>query len=108
MCIPGCLLVVTSIIWLSAPEGRITLTCMRPGDRAALLLCYTKCCAQLLQSGQCWTNAWPLIKQFVSLQARDSDESTQTKKARVVWTPEMHQQFVEAVQALGIDSAHLS
>ena len=35
---------------------------------------------------------------------RDSDESTQTKKARVVWTPEMHQQFVEAVQALGIDS----
>ncbi|KAK9865277.1 hypothetical protein WJX84_009894 [Apatococcus fuscideae] len=35
---------------------------------------------------------------------RDSDEAT-AKKPRVVWTVEMHQQFVNAVNQLGIDKA---
>ena len=35
---------------------------------------------------------------------RDAEESA-AKKPRVVWTVEMHQQFVQAVNTLGIDSA---
>ena len=38
------------------------------------------------------------------LQRRDSDEATTAKKQRVVWSVEMHQQFVAAVNQLGIDS----
>ncbi|CAK0740146.1 hypothetical protein CVIRNUC_001228 [Coccomyxa viridis] len=36
---------------------------------------------------------------------RDSDEATTAKKQRVVWSVEMHQQFVAAVNQLGIDKA---
>lgn len=36
---------------------------------------------------------------------RDSDETGSAKKQRVVWNQEMHQQFVEAVQTLGVDKA---
>ena len=32
------------------------------------------------------------------------DENTSAKKPRVVWSVEMHQQFVNAVNSLGIDS----
>lgn len=39
------------------------------------------------------------------LQRRDSDDGVSAKKARVVWSVEMHQQFVQAVNQLGIDSA---
>lgn len=35
------------------------------------------------------------------------DENTSAKKPRVVWSVEMHQQFVNAVNSLGIDSKHL-
>ncbi len=36
----------------------------------------------------------------------DSDgEGGNAKKARVVWSVEMHQQFVNAVNTLGVDSA---
>lgn len=35
-------------------------------------------------------------------------EGTSAKKARVVWSVEMHQQFVNAVNTLGVDSASLS
>ena len=38
------------------------------------------------------------------LQWRDSDDGVSAKKARVVWSVEMHQQFVQAVNQLGIDS----
>lgn len=38
------------------------------------------------------------------MQRRDSDETGSAKKQRVVWNQEMHQQFVEAVQTLGVDS----
>ncbi|KAK9802974.1 hypothetical protein WJX73_002283 [Symbiochloris irregularis] len=38
-------------------------------------------------------------------QRRDSDETGSAKKQRVVWNQEMHQQFVEAVQALGVEKA---
>ena len=31
-------------------------------------------------------------------------EGTSAKKARVVWSVEMHQQFVNAVNTLGVDS----
>lgn len=34
----------------------------------------------------------------------DNDDSTTTKKPRVVWSVELHQQFVAAVNQLGIDS----
>lgn len=40
----------------------------------------------------------------VIMQRRDSDEATTAKKQRVVWSVEMHQQFVAAVNQLGIDS----
>nr|BBK07877.1 algal B-type response regulator [Coccomyxa sp. KJ] len=36
---------------------------------------------------------------------RDSDDGVSAKKARVVWSVEMHQQFVQAVNQLGIDKA---
>ncbi|KMT07644.1 hypothetical protein BVRB_6g147690 [Beta vulgaris subsp. vulgaris] len=35
---------------------------------------------------------------------KDSNDPSATKKARVVWTVELHQKFVEAVNQLGIDS----
>lgn len=35
---------------------------------------------------------------------RDGEDHTSTKKPRVVWSVEMHQQFVNAVNSLGIDS----
>lgn len=38
------------------------------------------------------------------MQRRDSDDGVSAKKARVVWSVEMHQQFVQAVNQLGIDS----
>ena len=39
------------------------------------------------------------------LQRRDSDDAEPSlKKPRVVWSVEMHQQFVNAVNQLGIDS----
>lgn len=38
-------------------------------------------------------------------QRRDSDDAGTAKKPRVVWSAEMHQQFVEAVERLGVDSA---
>ena len=41
-----------------------------------------------------------------TLQRRDSDETGSAKKQRVVWNQEMHQQFVEAVQALGVESTY--
>ena len=41
------------------------------------------------------------------MQRRDSDEATTAKKQRVVWSVEMHQQFVAAVNQLGIDSRPL-
>ncbi|KAK9839444.1 hypothetical protein WJX81_002452 [Elliptochloris bilobata] len=36
---------------------------------------------------------------------RDSDDGATQKKPRVVWSAEMHQQFVEAVERLGVDKA---
>lgn len=42
---------------------------------------------------------------FWNMQRRDSDDGVSAKKARVVWSVEMHQQFVQAVNQLGIDSA---
>ncbi|EIE27570.1 CheY-like protein [Coccomyxa subellipsoidea C-169] len=39
------------------------------------------------------------------MQRRDSDDGVSAKKARVVWSVEMHQQFVQAVNQLGIDKA---
>lgn len=41
-----------------------------------------------------------------AVQRRDSDDGATQKKPRVVWSAEMHQQFVEAVERLGVDSAH--
>ena len=35
---------------------------------------------------------------------KDSSDPSTTKKARVIWTVELHQKFVEAVNHLGIDS----
>ncbi len=43
----------------------------------------------------------------MTLQRRDSNEEERdgsTKKPRVVWSVEMHQQFVNAVNQLSIDS----
>ena len=37
----------------------------------------------------------------------DNDDPTTSKKARVVWSVELHQQFVTAVNQLGIDSMDL-
>jgi two-component response regulator (ARR-B family) len=37
--------------------------------------------------------------------AQGDDESNASKKARVVWSVEMHQQFVNAVNQLGVDKA---
>ncbi len=42
------------------------------------------------------------------MQRRDSDDGVSAKKARVVWSVEMHQQFVQAVNQLGIDSTSRS
>lgn len=38
----------------------------------------------------------------------DRDDSSALKKPRVVWSVELHQQFVTAVNQLGIDSMNLS
>lgn len=46
-------------------------------------------------------------KHVVLLQRRDSNEDERdgaVKKPRVVWSVEMHQQFVNAVNQLGVDS----
>jgi two-component response regulator (ARR-B family) len=40
--------------------------------------------------------------------ADDRDDSSTLKKPRVVWSVELHQQFVAAVNQLGIDSAYSS
>ncbi|KAL8161962.1 hypothetical protein V2J09_013451 [Rumex salicifolius] len=37
----------------------------------------------------------------------DKDESSSMKKPRVVWSVELHQQFVAAVNQLGIDKSHV-
>ena len=37
----------------------------------------------------------------------EADDTSSAKKPRVVWSVEMHQQFVNAVNSLGIDSEHL-
>ena len=47
------------------------------------------------------------IKRMVLIQRRDSNEDERdgaVKKPRVVWSVEMHQQFVNAVNQLGVDS----
>lgn len=38
----------------------------------------------------------------------DNDDPSASKKPRVVWSVELHQQFVSAVNQLGIDSTNLS
>lgn len=38
----------------------------------------------------------------------DNDDPSASKKPRVVWSVELHQQFVSAVNQLGIDSMYLS
>ena len=38
---------------------------------------------------------------------REGEDNASTKKPRVVWSVEMHQQFVNAVNSLGIDSEAL-
>lgn len=54
----------------------------------------------------------PALRDFVAqAQAQvqhEVDENTSAKKPRVVWSVEMHQQFVNAVNSLGIDSKHVS
>lgn len=53
----------------------------------------------------------PAVRDFVAqAQAQvqhEVDENTSAKKPRVVWSVEMHQQFVNAVNSLGIDSEHI-
>lgn len=47
----------------------------------------------------------------MTLQRRDSNEEDRdgsTKKPRVVWSVEMHQQFVNAVNQLSIDSTSVA
>ena len=39
---------------------------------------------------------------------QEVDENTSAKKPRVVWSVEMHQQFVNAVNSLGIDSEQIT
>ena len=39
---------------------------------------------------------------------QDGDESSSRKKRRVVWSQELHQKFVHAVQQLGLDSEFVS
>ena len=41
-------------------------------------------------------------------EAEDRDDTSTLKKPRVVWSVELHQQFVAAVDQLGIDSMHPS
>lgn len=38
----------------------------------------------------------------------ENDDPTTSKKPRVVWSVELHQQFVSAVNQLGIDSMHFN
>lgn len=40
-------------------------------------------------------------------ESEDKDDTTSLKRARVVWSVELHQQFVAAVNQLGIDSKNL-
>ena len=35
----------------------------------------------------------------------DGEEGTTTKRPRLVWTPQLHRRFVDAVQHLGINAA---
>ena len=47
------------------------------------------------------------VKHMVLMQRRDSNDDERdgaVKKPRVVWSVEMHQQFVNAVNQLGVDS----
>ena len=47
------------------------------------------------------------MKYVVLMQRRDSNDDERdgaVKKPRVVWSVEMHQQFVNAVNQLGVDS----
>ena len=37
--------------------------------------------------------------------AQEPEDGSQSKKRRVVWSVELHQQFVNAVNSLGIDKA---
>ena len=48
-----------------------------------------------------------VVKHVVLMQRRDSNDDERdgaVKKPRVVWSVEMHQQFVNAVNQLGVDS----
>ena len=66
------------------------------------VICVNHGTAHLRRSSQC---AYPnLDSGSCCAQRRDSDEATTAKKQRVVWSVEMHQQFVAAVNQLGIDS----
>jgi two-component response regulator (ARR-B family) len=38
---------------------------------------------------------------------QENDDPSTLKKPRVVWSVELHQQFVSAVHQLGIDSKHI-
>jgi len=46
--------------------------------------------------------------QSVAQLQHETDDSSSAKKPRVVWSVEMHQQFVNAVNSLGIDSKPLT
>ena len=93
-----------SFAGLSSGEGGAlqVLCCMLH----ATFLCASTSLAVILQKAASSKWSWAYFT-GPAVQRRDSDDGATQKKPRVVWSAEMHQQFVEAVEKLGVDSAHL-
>lgn len=63
-------------------------------------------CSSSVNEGN-WKNSKRRKDEDDEAEAEDRDDTSTLKKPRVVWSVELHQQFVTAVNQLGIDSKNL-
>jgi hypothetical protein len=74
-------------------QGSVLFTCSVPLSDA--------CCLAVVDGGVVTAVS---VVTVVSVAEQRDDDGGASKKPRVVWSVEMHQQFVQAVNQLGIDS----